>query len=324
MKRASSYDRMKVLSVSRFGGCMIVGLCILLLTCQLSCEKVPFASGPATQSEASAEPMPPDLSRCERIEIRFGPSILGFFCIAPRDRLLLNQEEIRYLESAEPFIVDNPEVIQTFAKDISSSKYTGPILGISGVQYEMYFHCYERGGREISFSTLGNAPELGNRIEADGHRFKNYGIHFRTLVPQIIPFMLRVECAYNLRGLRIGLNRYLKEEKSYPRAIEWFDAMVHRCRVQGYTLDAARLDRAINCPSASHGQYHYAMNPACEPNSPPDTVLLFESRPGRNQSGGPEVFTFDNHNPKGGCVILNDGTVKFIRTNEELQQLRWK
>jgi hypothetical protein len=28
--------------------------------------------------------------------------------------------------------------------------------------------------------------------------------------------------------------------------------------------------------------------------------------------------------PKGGCVLLNDGTVKFIRTKEELQQLRWK
>lgn len=25
---------------------------------------------------------------------------------------------------------------------------------------------------------------------------------------------------------------------------------------------------------------HYAMNPNCEPNSPPDTVLLFETKPG--------------------------------------------
>jgi predicted enzyme involved in methoxymalonyl-ACP biosynthesis len=30
------------------------------------------------------------------------------------------------------------------------------------------------------------------------------------------------------------------------------------------------------------------------------------------------------HDPKGGCALLNDGTVKFIRTKEELQQLRWK
>jgi hypothetical protein len=36
------------------------------------------------------------------------------------------------------------------------------------------------------------------------------------------------------------------------------------------------------------------------------------------------LFTFDNHEPRGGCVLLNDGTVKFVRTKEELAQLRWK
>jgi hypothetical protein len=34
---------------------------------------------------------------------------------------------------------------------------------------------------------------------------------------------------------------------------------------------------------------------------------------------GPDLFTFDNHDPKGGCVLLNDGTVKFIRTKEEAE-----
>ncbi len=67
----------------------------------------------------------------------------------------------------------------------------------------------------------------------------------------------------------------------------------------------------------------YAMNHACDPNSP-HTVLSFETRPGWNQHGGPELFTFDNHDPKGGCILPNDGTVKFIRTKEELAQLRWK
>jgi len=40
--------------------------------------------------------------------------------------------------------------------------------------------------------------------------------------------------------------------------------------------------------------------------------------------GAQELFTFDNHAPRGGCVLLNDGTVKFIRTKEEFHQLRWK
>jgi hypothetical protein len=78
------------------------------------------------------------------------------------------------------------------------------------------------------------------------------------------------------------------------------------------------------CPSADNGKRNYAMNPNCEPNSPGDMVLLFETKAGWNQHGGPELFTFDNHDPKGGCVLLNDGTVKFIRTEEELHALRWK
>jgi len=323
MKRADAYD-MRVRSVSRFGGRMGVGLCILLLSCQLSCRETRSESEPTTQSAASVEPLPPDPNRCERIKIWLAPSTVDFVCVTPRERTLLNPEEIRYLESAAPFIVDNPEVIRTFAKDISSSTYVGPVLGISGVQYQILFTCYEKGGREMSFATRGNIPEVRNTIEADGHRFQNNGIHWRTLVPQIVPFQLRVACAFNLRELRGGLRGYLDEKKSYPPAIEWYDATVHRYQAKGYTTNIARLDKAKSCPGASHGQYHYAMNPECDPNSPPDTVLLFEARPGRNQHGGPELFTFDNHDPKGGCVLLNDGTVKFIRTKDELQQLRWK
>jgi hypothetical protein len=80
----------------------------------------------------------------------------------------------------------------------------------------------------------------------------------------------------------------------------------------------------FKCPAAGEGKCHYAMNPHCEPNSPPDTVLLFETEDGWNQHGGPELFTFDHHEPRGGCVLLNDGTSIFIRTEEELKQLRWK
>ena len=79
-----------------------------------------------------------------------------------------------------------------------------------------------------------------------------------------------------------------------------------------------------SCPSEGSKDAHYAMNPDCHFASPPDMVLLFETTPGWNQHGGPELFTFDNHDPKGGCILLNDGTVKFIRTEEELMQLRWK
>ena len=66
------------------------------------------------------------------------------------------------------------------------------------------------------------------------------------------------------------------------------------------------------------------MNRHCREDSSEDMVFLFESKPGWNQHGGPKLFTCDNHDPKGGCVLLNGGTVKFIRTEAELKQLRWK
>jgi hypothetical protein len=77
------------------------------------------------------------------------------------------------------------------------------------------------------------------------------------------------------------------------------------------------------CPGKGAGKSNYAMNPNCRHNSSPDTVLLFETETGWNQHGGPDLFAFDNHDPRGGLVLLNDGTVKFIRTKEELKQLRW-
>jgi hypothetical protein len=77
-------------------------------------------------------------------------------------------------------------------------------------------------------------------------------------------------------------------------------------------------------PSAEEVICNYAMNPNCKHDSPGDMVLLFETKDGWNQHGGPELFTFDNHDPKGGCVLFNNGTVKFIRTKEEVNNLRWQ
>jgi hypothetical protein len=83
-------------------------------------------------------------------------------------------------------------------------------------------------------------------------------------------------------------------------------------------------EASVPSPPVNTWTSDYAMNPNCRADSPKDMVFLFESKPGWNQHGGPELFTFDNHDPKGGLVLLNDGTAKFIRTEEELKQLRWK
>ncbi len=112
-----------------------------------------------------------------------------------------------------------------------------------------------------------------------------------------------------------ALAKYAETYHAYPVASQWCDSIIQRGR--------ANSGRLI-CPSVRDGRCHYAMNSNCEPDSPSDMVLLFEAKAGWNQRGGPELFTFDNHDPKGGCVLLNDGTVKFVRIEEELHALRWK
>ena len=77
------------------------------------------------------------------------------------------------------------------------------------------------------------------------------------------------------------------------------------------------------CPSAGEGKSHYAMNPNCEPNSPADTVLLFETEGGWNQFGGPEILTTENHNGEGCNILFNGGYVEFVKT-KNLDKLKWK
>ena len=173
--------------------------------------------------------------------------------------------------------------------------------------------------------------------------------------PEIRPFRLRGDCAYNLETLHTTGLLYRRDVDSYPDPDKWCDANVQFWRSRYYIENNIKrrqfydewISKVITCPSLLGSVYdenrhdetnepnspeqpepmfecYYAMNPFCEPNSPSETVLLFETKASWNQHGGPELFTFDNHNPRGGCVLLNDGTVKFIRTKEELQQLRWK
>ncbi|MHC4357155.1 MAG: hypothetical protein ACYS0H_31050, partial [Planctomycetota bacterium] len=116
----------------------------------------------------------------------------------------------------------------------------------------------------------------------------------------------------------------VRNQTLYPTPSEWCDDILRPYPVYGGSGTRWFNPKPHICPSAGQGGNHYAMNPNCKPDSPPDMVVLFETRGGWNQHGGPELFTFDNHDPKGGCVLLNDGTVKFIRTGEELRQLRWE
>jgi hypothetical protein len=126
-------------------------------------------------------------------------------------------------------------------------------------------------------------------------------------------------CGTNLRGLGSAIKIYASEfDDQYPTPDKWCDLLADYARVtakQFVCKGAAIHDSNARC--------HYAMNLNCEPNSPPDMVLLFETNGGWNQSGGPEILTTENHGGKGCNVFFSDCSVRFVPT-EELRQLKWK
>ncbi|MBN2133239.1 MAG: hypothetical protein JW741_27315 [Sedimentisphaerales bacterium] len=64
------------------------------------------------------------------------------------------------------------------------------------------------------------------------------------------------------------------------------------------------------------------MNPHADPCSAADVVLLFESKPGWNQSGGVELLTTENHGGQGCNVVFVDGHVEFVKA-DEIVGLQW-
>ena len=239
------------------------------------------------------------------------------------DRSLLSDEEIEYLESLETMVVEDRTAIKNLAETLSSASYKGVNwLPVSRVNDTLVV-CYRNAERirtlliDSDYITTGNA-----------HVWKHAYIStvIASLTPELDPFRWRLECKRNLRALAYKFKYYLKNEKTYPPPGKWCDALLPARKGAAYRSVLAEL----TCPSAGEGRCHYAMNPDCTPDAPSDVVLLFETKAGWNQHGGPELFTLDNHDPRGGFVMLNDAdfdrardaTVLFIRTRQRFEQLR--
>ena len=278
------------------------------------------------EKEDQSEHQPPDFTPSTRVEIRYQPSALEYFFPYDEEQILLSPAERELLQSMKTIVVENPDNLKALASDVNKAKRSA---GIVCQRTEAHVICYREDDRLISFPIYND-----DSIVSEGkYRFQcpNGLRSLRMVTPQVQQIELRVKCAANLKHLWNRFRLYEKvaesgffrrRKKPYPPPNTWCDSMLRAYRIT--KRSAEYLMRLHICPSAGQGKCHYAMNPNCKLDSPPDMVLLFEAKGGWNQHGGPELFTFDNHDPRGGCVLLNNGTVKFIRTTEEFQQLRWK
>ena len=125
-----------------------------------------------------------------------------------------------------------------------------------------------------------------------------------------------IYCAAHMSSLGKELLIYSNDHNDkYPPAEKWCDLLMQ--------YDTDLKEEKFKCKGAGKGRCHYAMNPNCEPNSPEDVVLLFETKEGWNQFGGVEIITFENHKGKGCNVLFNNGRVKFVMP-KEVGKMKWK
>ncbi len=112
----------------------------------------------------------------------------------------------------------------------------------------------------------------------------------------------RVVCGTNLKGLTIAMMVYANDyDDNVATADEWCDLLMRYADVS---------PKSFRCPSATEGECHYALNKNFRKMGIPEpgrTVAMFESRPGWNQAGGPELLTTEYHNGEGCNVAFGDG-----------------
>jgi len=127
----------------------------------------------------------------------------------------------------------------------------------------------------------------------------------------------RIICGTNLSGIGKAMIVYANDnDGKYPTPDGWCDLLIEYADV---------TEKMFICRGAGEGPCNYAMNANIEElgiEAPPDMVLIFESQPGWNLSGGPELLTLENHQQQGCNVLFKDGHVEFVKP-EDIPKLRW-
>ena len=127
----------------------------------------------------------------------------------------------------------------------------------------------------------------------------------------------RMACSTNITVLAQAIQTYLNDFGEYPNCEKWCDLLIENCKVER---------RFFRCPGAKEGPCNYAINKNITQlgtSAPGDIVLLFETRPGWNQVGGPEILTTQNHEGEGCNVAFSDSIVKFVYA-KDIAKLKWK
>jgi len=203
----------KVASKAGLRAFMFVVLCLLLVAVLRSC---PFYVRDSS---------PPDLSDCTRLEIRYLPSTLDYFFSGKDVDNLLSPTEKKYIQSLETFVMTDPRRIEAFAHDISQGTLFN-ILLVGKPEYSTPVHiaCYRNDKHLVSFTVYGHI------IATDSKSMFEYppGLPNLDIIepPEIQPFRLRGDCAWNIVRLYTAGPLDHRDVNSYPEPNQWCDTIM--------------------------------------------------------------------------------------------------
>jgi len=143
-------------------------------------------------------------------------------------------------------------------------------------------------------------------------------------------FVLWSPVRFNLSRLGRAMLIYAHRNGRYPEPNQWCDLLLKsgEVKLEHFVYPSFELRRRrgwkklFSWPAPKSGRCHFAMNPNCKLNSPPDTVMLFESKEGWNRFGGPELVTTRGHDGQW-CIILYADTQQPATRLECVGQLNW-
>ena len=126
-----------------------------------------------------------------------------------------------------------------------------------------------------------------------------------------------IHCVNNVKQLSLAVRMYATDyDDQFPPVESWCDA------IQKY----AGSPNVFHCPAVPDRRCAYAFNQELgggkEGDVDPQTVMIFESAPGWNASGGTELMLKSPRHGRRFVVGFADGHVEQV-TEARLQELRW-
>ncbi|UCC22473.1 MAG: hypothetical protein JSW23_11985 [Planctomycetota bacterium] len=140
-----------------------------------------------------------------------------------------------------------------------------------------------------------------------------------VMLPRARCIAYRTQCGMNLWRLSEAILVYVNDnDGKFPSAADWCDLLIENTDVN---------EEDFKCKDSFLPVFSYGFNIHLDglrlAEVPPDVVLLFEIKGGRNVSGGPELMVDNKHDDSGSNILLTDFNVIFA-SKVHRKGLKWE